>query len=193
MRKELSVEEEITFQDQRWRSPFSFTHSYNSHVILQQHWPVTPVCSVWRSTHKRVFQAVRSVNQSVMRAAAAVPPIPGSARSGVVMTPVHYQSHTPNTEERAGDVDATKWVGLHNVFIPTMLCVLLTHVLCVLQRELSSGSVRLSRRKRPYISPKPPLPAEAELPVRATVLPGREREEAAGAGGCGVGRGRDRL
>uniref|UniRef100_A0A673H2D4 Trafficking kinesin-binding protein 2-like n=1 Tax=Sinocyclocheilus rhinocerous TaxID=307959 RepID=A0A673H2D4_9TELE len=77
MRRELSVEEEITFQDQR-------------------------------STHKRVFQTVRSVNQSVMRAAVAVPPIPGSARSGVVMTPVPYQSHTPNTEEQAGDVDTTK-------------------------------------------------------------------------------------
>uniref|UniRef100_A0A672QBD9 Trafficking kinesin protein 2 n=1 Tax=Sinocyclocheilus grahami TaxID=75366 RepID=A0A672QBD9_SINGR len=72
MRRELSVEEEIAFEDQR-------------------------------STHKRVFQTVRSVNQSVMRAVAAVPPIPGSARSGVVMTPVPYQSHTPNTEERAGD------------------------------------------------------------------------------------------
>uniref|UniRef100_A0A8C1LC45 Trafficking kinesin-binding protein 2-like n=1 Tax=Cyprinus carpio TaxID=7962 RepID=A0A8C1LC45_CYPCA len=77
MRRELSVEEEIAFEDQR-------------------------------STHKRVFQTVRSVNQSVMRAAAAVPPIPGSARSGVVMTPVPYQAHTPNTEERAGDVDTTK-------------------------------------------------------------------------------------
>ncbi|KTF89947.1 hypothetical protein cypCar_00039712, partial [Cyprinus carpio] len=44
MRRELSVEEEIAFEDQR-------------------------------STHKRVFQTVRSVNQSVMRAAAAVPPI----------------------------------------------------------------------------------------------------------------------
>ncbi|XP_043091767.1 trafficking kinesin-binding protein 2-like [Puntigrus tetrazona] len=77
MRRELSVEEEIAFQDQR-------------------------------STHKRVFQTVRSVNESVMRASAAVPPIPGSARSGVVMTPVPYQSHTPNTEEPAGDVDATK-------------------------------------------------------------------------------------
>uniref|UniRef100_A0A8C2IEP7 Trafficking protein, kinesin binding 2 n=1 Tax=Cyprinus carpio TaxID=7962 RepID=A0A8C2IEP7_CYPCA len=77
MRRELSVEEEIAFEDQR-------------------------------STHKRVFQMVRSVNQSVMRAAAAVPPIPGSARSGVVMTPVPYQAHTPNTEERAGDVDTTK-------------------------------------------------------------------------------------
>uniref|UniRef100_A0A8C2CXL3 Trafficking protein, kinesin binding 2 n=1 Tax=Cyprinus carpio TaxID=7962 RepID=A0A8C2CXL3_CYPCA len=77
MRRELSVEEETVFQDQR-------------------------------STHKRVFQTVRSGNQSVMRAAAAVPPIPGSARSGVVMTPVPYQTHTPNTEERAGDVDATK-------------------------------------------------------------------------------------
>uniref|UniRef100_A0A9J7X6P0 Trafficking protein, kinesin binding 2 n=1 Tax=Cyprinus carpio carpio TaxID=630221 RepID=A0A9J7X6P0_CYPCA len=77
MRRELSVEEEIAFEDQR-------------------------------STHKRVFQTVRSVNQSVMRAAAAVPPIPGSARSGVVMTPVPYQAHTPNTEEQAGDVDTTK-------------------------------------------------------------------------------------
>ncbi|XP_026112105.1 trafficking kinesin-binding protein 2 [Carassius auratus] len=77
MRRELSVEEEIAFEDQR-------------------------------STHKRVFQTVRSVNQSVMRAAAAVPPIPGSAHSGVVMTPVPYQSLTPNTEERAGDVDTTK-------------------------------------------------------------------------------------
>ncbi|XP_048056244.1 trafficking kinesin-binding protein 2 isoform X3 [Megalobrama amblycephala] len=77
MRRELSVEEEITFQDQR-------------------------------STHKRVFQTVRSVNQAVMRAAAAVPPIPGSARSGVVMTPVPYLSHTPNTEEGAIDVDVTK-------------------------------------------------------------------------------------
>ncbi|XP_050968048.1 trafficking kinesin-binding protein 2 isoform X2 [Labeo rohita] len=77
MRRELSVEEEIAFQDQR-------------------------------SNHKRVFQTVRSVNQSVMRAAAAVPPIPGSARSGVVMTPVPYQSHTPNPEEQAGDLDITK-------------------------------------------------------------------------------------
>ncbi|XP_051752664.1 trafficking kinesin-binding protein 2 isoform X2 [Ctenopharyngodon idella] len=77
MRRELSVEEEITFQYQR-------------------------------STHKRVFQTVRSVNQAVMRAAAAVPPIPGSARSGVVMTPVPYLSHTPNTEEGAIDVDVTK-------------------------------------------------------------------------------------
>ncbi|XP_052454855.1 trafficking kinesin-binding protein 2-like isoform X1 [Carassius gibelio] len=77
MRRELSVEEEMVFQDQR-------------------------------STHKRVFQTVRSVNQSVMRAAASVPPIPGSAHSGLVMTPAPYQSHTPNTEERAGDVDTTK-------------------------------------------------------------------------------------
>ncbi|XP_059427700.1 trafficking kinesin-binding protein 2 isoform X3 [Carassius carassius] len=77
MRRELSVEEEIAFEDQR-------------------------------STHKRVFQTVRSINQSVMRAAAAVPPIPGSAHSGVVMTPVPYQSHTPNVEERAGDMDTTK-------------------------------------------------------------------------------------
>uniref|UniRef100_A0A672MV29 Trafficking protein, kinesin binding 2 n=1 Tax=Sinocyclocheilus grahami TaxID=75366 RepID=A0A672MV29_SINGR len=37
-----------------------------------------------------------------------LPPIPGSARSGVVMTPVPYQSHTPNTEERGHHVDTTK-------------------------------------------------------------------------------------
>lgn len=147
MRRELSVEEEITFEDQRWRSPFSFTQS---HFILQQHWPLTPVCSVWRSTHKRVFQTVRSVNQSVMRAAAAVPPIPGSARSGVVMTPVPYQSHTPNTEERAGDVDATKWVGLHNVFIPTML-------LCASNTRL----VRAAERTLIWVSPA--LPEETTL------------------------------
>ncbi|KAG1962209.1 trafficking kinesin-binding protein [Pimephales promelas] len=77
MRRELSVDEEIAFEDQR-------------------------------STHKRVFQTVQSVNRAVMRAAAAVPPIPGSARSGVIMTPVPYLSHTHNTEEGAGDVDVTK-------------------------------------------------------------------------------------
>ncbi|CAM4620268.1 unnamed protein product [Leuciscus chuanchicus] len=77
MRRELSVDEEIAFEDQR-------------------------------STHKRVFQTVQSVNRAVMRAAAAVPPIPGSARSGVIMTPVPYPSHTHNTEAEAGDVDVTK-------------------------------------------------------------------------------------
>ncbi|XP_051567322.1 trafficking kinesin-binding protein 2-like isoform X2 [Myxocyprinus asiaticus] len=77
MRREMSVEEEIAFQDQR-------------------------------SSHKRVFQTVRSVNESVMRAAAAVSPIPGSARSGIVMTAVPFQSHTPNTEEGAADLDTTK-------------------------------------------------------------------------------------
>ncbi|KAL0190318.1 hypothetical protein M9458_013016, partial [Cirrhinus mrigala] len=103
------------------------------------------------SNHKRVFQTVRSVNQSVMRAAAAVPPIPGSARSGVVMTPVPYQSHTPNPEEQAGDLDIT------NLY-PQCFCVFLTRFLCAPQRELSSG-------KRPYVSPKPTLPTEAELPA----------------------------
>nr|XP_005172143.1 trafficking kinesin-binding protein 2 isoform X2 [Danio rerio] len=70
MRREMSVEEEIAFEDQR-------------------------------SSQKRVFQTVRSVNQSVMRAAAAGPPIPGS---GVIMTPVPYQSHTHNT----ADEDASR-------------------------------------------------------------------------------------
>ncbi|XP_051996704.1 trafficking kinesin-binding protein 2-like isoform X2 [Xyrauchen texanus] len=77
MRRDISVEEEIAFQDQR-------------------------------SSHKRVFQTVRSVNESVMRAAAAVLLIPGSARSGVIMSTVPSQSHTPNTEEGAADLDTTK-------------------------------------------------------------------------------------
>ncbi|XP_051986247.1 trafficking kinesin-binding protein 2-like isoform X2 [Xyrauchen texanus] len=77
MRRELSVDDEIVFQDQR-------------------------------SAHKRVFQTVRSVNESVMRAAASAPPIPGSARSGIIMTAVPYQSHTPNTEEGDADLNTTK-------------------------------------------------------------------------------------
>ncbi|XP_051562670.1 trafficking kinesin-binding protein 2-like isoform X2 [Myxocyprinus asiaticus] len=77
MRRELSVEDEIAFQDQR-------------------------------SAHKRVFQTVRSVNESVMRAAASAPPIPGSAHSGIIMTAVPYQSHTPNPEEGAADLNTTK-------------------------------------------------------------------------------------
>ncbi|TRY98708.1 hypothetical protein DNTS_010263 [Danionella cerebrum] len=64
MRREMSVDEEMAFEDQR-------------------------------SAHKRVFQTVRSVNQCVMRAAG--PPIPGSSRNGVVMTPVPFQSHSSDT------------------------------------------------------------------------------------------------
>ncbi|XP_046703915.1 trafficking kinesin-binding protein 2 isoform X2 [Silurus meridionalis] len=70
MRKELSVEEEIVFQDQR-------------------------------SSHKRVFQTVRSANESIIRAGAATPPIPGSGHCGVVMTsqPFHSSTHqTPNED-----------------------------------------------------------------------------------------------
>ncbi|KAI4886669.1 hypothetical protein NFI96_012783 [Prochilodus magdalenae] len=74
MRRELSVEEEIAFQDQR-------------------------------STHKRVFQTVRSVNETVVRAAAAAPPIPGSGHCSVVMTaqPFHSLSHTPQEADTQQD------------------------------------------------------------------------------------------
>ncbi|XP_057193073.1 trafficking kinesin-binding protein 2 isoform X2 [Triplophysa rosa] len=73
MRREVSVEEEIAFEDQR-------------------------------SAHKRVFQTVRAVNQSTMKA--AMPPIPGSAHGGVVMTALPHQSHTEGEIHR--DLDATK-------------------------------------------------------------------------------------
>ncbi|XP_065149867.1 trafficking kinesin-binding protein 2 isoform X2 [Paramisgurnus dabryanus] len=72
MRREVSVEEEITFQDQR-------------------------------SAHKRVFETVKSVNKSVMKAAG--PPIPGSAHCGVIMTALPHQSHT---EDGAVHPDGTK-------------------------------------------------------------------------------------
>ncbi|XP_036425641.1 trafficking kinesin-binding protein 2 isoform X3 [Colossoma macropomum] len=77
MRRELSVEEEVAFQDQR-------------------------------STHKRVFQTVRSVNETVVRAAAAAPPIPGSGHCSVVMTaqPFCSQTHTP--QEADTQPDSTK-------------------------------------------------------------------------------------
>ncbi len=110
-----------------------------------------------------------------MRAAAEVPPIPGSARSGVVMTPVPYQSHTPNTEERAGDVDATKWVWLHNVFIPTMLlCASKTRLVCAAERtlvwvspapggnNLSSALNRLSLRRQNFLCERQFFQAERE-------------------------------
>ncbi|XP_056606573.1 trafficking kinesin-binding protein 2 isoform X2 [Triplophysa dalaica] len=73
MRRGVSVEEEIAFEDQR-------------------------------SAHKRVFQTVRAVNQSTMKA--AMTPIPGSAHGGVVMTAQPHQSHTE--EEIHRDLDATK-------------------------------------------------------------------------------------
>uniref|UniRef100_H3CYC4 Trafficking kinesin protein 2 n=1 Tax=Tetraodon nigroviridis TaxID=99883 RepID=H3CYC4_TETNG len=61
MRRELSVEEESAFQEQR-------------------------------SSHKRVFQTVRSVNASASRSAAATSPIPGSGLSSLVMTAHLFQS-----------------------------------------------------------------------------------------------------
>uniref|UniRef100_A0A4W6E1A3 Trafficking kinesin protein 2 n=1 Tax=Lates calcarifer TaxID=8187 RepID=A0A4W6E1A3_LATCA len=61
MRRELSVEEETAFQDQR-------------------------------ISQKRVFQTVRSVNASALRAASATPPIPGSGQSSLVMTAQPFQS-----------------------------------------------------------------------------------------------------
>ncbi|XP_053492703.1 trafficking kinesin-binding protein 2 isoform X2 [Ictalurus furcatus] len=74
MRRELSVEEEITSQDQR-------------------------------SSQKRVFQTVRSANESIMRAAAGTPPIPGSGHCSVVMTsqPFHSNTHpTPDGDPQHG-------------------------------------------------------------------------------------------
>lgn len=56
-----------------------------------------------RSAHKRVFQTVRAVNQSTVKA--GMPPIPGSTHGGVVMTALPHQSHT---EDGAADLDATK-------------------------------------------------------------------------------------
>ncbi|XP_075871987.1 trafficking kinesin-binding protein 2 isoform X2 [Nelusetta ayraudi] len=61
MRRELSVEEESAFQDQR-------------------------------SSQKKVFQTVRSINASASRAAAATPAIPGSGQSSLVMTAQPFQS-----------------------------------------------------------------------------------------------------
>lgn len=61
MRRELSIEEETAFQDQR-------------------------------ISQKRVFQTVRSVNASASRAASAIPPIPGSGQSSLVMTAQPFQS-----------------------------------------------------------------------------------------------------
>ncbi|XP_030638212.1 trafficking kinesin-binding protein 2 isoform X2 [Chanos chanos] len=79
MRRELSVEEEMAFEDQR-------------------------------STHKRVFQTVRAVNECVGRAAAAMGgrPIPGSG-SSVVMTaqPFHSNVTPPQTHNRQ-DKDASQ-------------------------------------------------------------------------------------
>eukprot|EP00066_Takifugu_rubripes_P015188 XP_011604454.1 PREDICTED: trafficking kinesin-binding protein 2 isoform X1 [Takifugu rubripes] len=61
MRRELSVDEESAFQDQR-------------------------------SSHKRVFQTVRSINASASRSATATPPIPGSGLSSLVMTAQPFES-----------------------------------------------------------------------------------------------------
>ncbi|TSK42111.1 Trafficking kinesin-binding protein 2 [Bagarius yarrelli] len=67
MRRELSVEEEIVFQDQR-------------------------------SSNKRVFQTVRSANESLMRTA-GTSPIPGSGHSSVVMTSQPFHSNTHSDHE----------------------------------------------------------------------------------------------
>ncbi|KAF5892238.1 trafficking kinesin-binding protein 2-like isoform X5, partial [Clarias magur] len=76
MRRELSVEEEIAFQDQR-------------------------------SSNKRVFQTVRSANESITRGAgSATPPIPGSGHSSVVMTsqPFHSTTHPADTQHGTDNV-----------------------------------------------------------------------------------------
>ncbi|XP_036401022.1 trafficking kinesin-binding protein 2-like isoform X2 [Megalops cyprinoides] len=66
MRRELSLEEESAYQDQR-------------------------------TSQKRVFQTVRSINESV-RANPCPRPIPGSARSSVVMTAQPFQSGLPSAQ-----------------------------------------------------------------------------------------------
>ncbi|KAG7463778.1 hypothetical protein MATL_G00180200 [Megalops atlanticus] len=66
MRRELSLEEESAYQDQR-------------------------------TSQKRVFQTVRSINESV-RANPSPRPIPGSARSSVVMTAQPFQSGLPSAQ-----------------------------------------------------------------------------------------------
>lgn len=55
---------------------------------------------VCRSSQKKVFQTVRSVNASASRAAAATPPIPGSGLSSLVMTAQPFQSAQGYERER---------------------------------------------------------------------------------------------
>ncbi|XP_028983748.1 trafficking kinesin-binding protein 2 isoform X2 [Betta splendens] len=58
-----------------------------------------------RISQKRVFQTVRSVNASALRAASASPPIPGSGQSSLVMTAQPFHS-TQGEEVRVGQPGA---------------------------------------------------------------------------------------
>lgn len=49
-------------------------------------------CLNSRSSQKKVFQTVRSVNASASRATTATPPLPGSGQSSLVMTAQPFQS-----------------------------------------------------------------------------------------------------
>ncbi|KAM3585236.1 uncharacterized protein V6R79_011699 [Siganus canaliculatus] len=71
MRRELSIEEETAFQDQR-------------------------------TSQKRVFQTVRSVNSLSPRPGSSVPPIPGSGQSSLVMTAQPFHSAQGEEEVRLG-------------------------------------------------------------------------------------------
>lgn len=89
MRRELSVEEETAFQDQRLMTCYFITITFqfldSVHCILLTFDPC-------RLSQKRVFHTVRSVNESAARAASANPPIPGSGHSSLVMTSQPFHS-----------------------------------------------------------------------------------------------------
>ncbi|XP_042558779.1 trafficking kinesin-binding protein 2 isoform X2 [Clupea harengus] len=72
MRKELSVEEEVAFEDQK-------------------------------VSQKRVFQTVRAVNETVVRAASMTPPPPIPGSGSVVMTARPFQSGLASEEEEPAD------------------------------------------------------------------------------------------
>ncbi|XP_028835149.1 trafficking kinesin-binding protein 2 isoform X2 [Denticeps clupeoides] len=80
MRRELSVEEDMAFQEQR-------------------------------VSQKRVFQTVRSINETVVRAASlapSLPPIPGSGRSTMVMTAQPFLSSAEQQSSQDSGTAADK-------------------------------------------------------------------------------------
>uniref|UniRef100_A0AAR2K8G5 Trafficking protein, kinesin binding 2 n=1 Tax=Pygocentrus nattereri TaxID=42514 RepID=A0AAR2K8G5_PYGNA len=137
MRRELSVDEEVAFQDQR-------------------------------SAHKRVFQTVRSVNETVVRAAAAAPPIPGSGHSSVVMTAQPFRSHTRTPQEAETQPDAAKCdsrLGLPG---------------CPGGSDLVSALHRLSLRRQNFLCERQYFQAERDRKLQE--LAGVESE--GGGSGC---------
>uniref|UniRef100_A0AAR2M4P3 Trafficking protein, kinesin binding 2 n=1 Tax=Pygocentrus nattereri TaxID=42514 RepID=A0AAR2M4P3_PYGNA len=132
MRRELSVDEEVAFQDQR-------------------------------SAHKRVFQTVRSVNETVVRAAAAAPPIPGSGHSSVVMTAQPFRSHTRTPQEAETQCDSR--LGLPG---------------CPGGSDLVSALHRLSLRRQNFLCERQYFQAERDRKLQE--LAGVESE--GGGSGC---------